>query len=82
VATFNHEENTSPSYLANIVADDETLAEAYTIIEMSAEFLSDDFLYSFRWWVEMHPQCSAVVCAVVLCVRSAVPNSTRAWTAV
>jgi hypothetical protein len=64
VATFNSKEKgqTGPlSHLANTITNDETLAEACTIIEMSAELLNDDLLYNFRWCAEMHPQYSTLL---------------------
>jgi hypothetical protein len=71
------------SHLANTVTNDETLAEACTIIEMSAELLKDDLLCNFRWCAEMHPQYSTLLYVLwYLCVRPTAPNATRAWAAV
>jgi hypothetical protein len=71
------------SHLANTVTNDETLAEACTIIEISAELLNDDLLSNFRWCAEMHPQYSTLLYVLwYLCVRPTAPNATRAWAAV
>jgi hypothetical protein len=71
------------SHLANTVTNDETLAEACTIIEMSAEPLSDDLLYNFRWCAEMHPQYSTLLYVLwCLCVRPTAPDAAKAWAAV
>jgi hypothetical protein len=71
------------SHLANTVTNGETLAEACTIIEMSAELLSDDLLYNFRWCAEMHPQYSTRLYVLwCLCVRPTAPDAAKAWAAV
>ncbi|KAE9363192.1 hypothetical protein N431DRAFT_490081 [Stipitochalara longipes BDJ] len=71
------------SYLSNTVTDDETIAEACTIIEMSVDIQNDELLYNFRWCLEMHPQHSPLLYLLwYLCVRPEAPNATRAWAAI
>lgn len=86
MATFNSKEKgqTGPLlHLANTVTNDEKLADACTIIEVSAELLSDDLQYNFRWCAEMHPKYSTLLYVLwYLCVRPTAPNATQAWAAV
>jgi hypothetical protein len=50
---------------------------------MSAEPLSDDLLYNFRWCAEMHPQYSTLLYVLwYLCVRPTAPDAAKAQAAV
>jgi hypothetical protein len=71
------------SHPPNTVTDDETLAEACTIIEMAVDIQDDVLLYNFRWCSEMHPQHSTLLYVLwYLCVRPTASNSARAWAAI
>jgi Fungal specific transcription factor domain len=81
--TNNNDKTWLPSQLADAFTNNETLVEACSLIEMSAEMLGDDSLHNFRWCVEMHPQYSAMLYVLwYLCAQPAAPNAARAWAAV